>query len=49
MINVISLKVTNVCTKHKWKQEGQLFHMSRQGSLMLLDVIWLVLYLPAFW
>lgn len=49
MTNVISLNITNACTKYKWKQEGQLFDMSRQGRLMLLDVIWLVLYLPAFW
>jgi len=49
MTNVIFLNVTNARTKYRWKQEGQLFHMSRQGRLTLLDVIWLVLYPPAFW
>lgn len=48
MTGVISLNATNAHTVYKWKQEGQPFHSSRQAKLVLLDVIWLLLYLPAF-
>lgn len=35
-------------TMYKRQQEGQPFRTSRQGKLVLLGVIWLLWYLPAF-